>query len=177
MSDLIAIGYPDEETAHAAAKEAERLQKDLVLQSDAIAVITRDKEGKFHVTTNHHLVGGGATYGMFWGLLFGLLFFIPFFGAAMGILMLALLGVVGAGDMTRMNGLKNFAAVCINSVAAVTFAAGGHVQWGLAACMTVGAVAGGYLAARLSQHIDVRWVRALVIVVGFGMGTYALLKA
>src|SRR5262249_10937484 len=45
-----------------------------------------------------------------------------FFGAAMGILMLALLGVVGSTDLTRMNGLKNFAAVCINAVAAVTFA-------------------------------------------------------
>jgi uncharacterized membrane protein len=84
MSDLIAIGYPDEETAHAAAREAERLGKDLVLQSDAIAVITRDKEGKFHVTTNHHMVGGGATYGMFWGLLFGVLFFVPVLGMAVG---------------------------------------------------------------------------------------------
>ena len=84
MSELIAIGYPDEETAHAAAKEAERLEKDLVLQSDAIAVITRDKEGKFHVTTNHNLVGGGATYGMFWGLLFGVLFFVPVLGMAVG---------------------------------------------------------------------------------------------
>jgi uncharacterized membrane protein YfcA len=100
-----------------------------------------------------------------------------FFGAAMGILMLALLGVVGGGDMSRMNGLKNFAAVCINSVAVVTFAAAGNVAWGLAACMTVGSVAGGYVAARLSQRIDARWVRALVIVVGFGMGTYTLVKA
>jgi uncharacterized membrane protein YfcA len=100
-----------------------------------------------------------------------------FFGAAMGILMLALLGVVGSGDMTRMNGLKNFAAVCINAVAAITFAVGGHVQWWLALWVTVGAVSGGYLAARMSRHIDVRWVRALVIVVGVGMGTYALLKA
>jgi uncharacterized membrane protein YfcA len=100
-----------------------------------------------------------------------------FFGAAMGILMLALLGVVGAGDMTRMNGLKNFAAVCINGVAAITFAFGGHVQWGLALCVTLGAVSGGYLAARLAPHIDVRFVRALVILVGLGMGTFALLKS
>jgi uncharacterized membrane protein len=84
MSDLIAIGYPDEETAHRAAREAERLAADLVIQPDAIAVISRDKEGKFHVTTNHHMVGGGATYGMFWGLLFGILFFVPVLGMAVG---------------------------------------------------------------------------------------------
>jgi uncharacterized membrane protein YfcA len=100
-----------------------------------------------------------------------------FFGAAMGILMLALLGVVGGGDLSRMNGLKNFAAVCINAVAAVTFAIGGHVNWALAGCMTAGAISGGYAAARLSQRIDARWVRALVVIVGFGMGTYTLLRA
>jgi len=84
MSDLIAIGYPDEETAHLAAQEAERLQGELLLQADAIAVITRDKAGKFKVTTNHHMVGAGATYGMFWGLLFGVLFFVPVLGMAVG---------------------------------------------------------------------------------------------
>src|SRR5262249_58248831 len=84
MADLIAIGYPDQATAEAAADEARRLAKDLIIQPDAIAVIVRDEEGGYHVHTNHHLVGGGATWGMFWGLLFGLLFFIPVFGMAVG---------------------------------------------------------------------------------------------
>ena len=82
MADLIAIGYPDEATAEAAADEARRLAQDLIIQPDAIAVITRDSEGKYHTHTSHHLVGGGATWGMFWGLLFGLLFFVPVFGMA-----------------------------------------------------------------------------------------------
>src|SRR4051794_41918644 len=30
------------------------------------------------------MVGGGATYGMFWGLLFGVLFFVPVLGMAVG---------------------------------------------------------------------------------------------
>ena len=84
MADLIAIGYPDEGTAEMAADEARRLAQDLIIEPDAIAVIVRDKEGKFHVHTSHHPVGAGATWGMFWGLLFGLLFFIPFFGLAIG---------------------------------------------------------------------------------------------
>src|SRR3954447_24766309 len=84
MAELIAIGYPDEETAARAGKEAERLAEDLVIQPDAIAVISRDEDGKFHVTTNHHMVGGGASWGMFWGLLFGILFFVPVLGMAVG---------------------------------------------------------------------------------------------
>ena len=94
MSDLIAISYPDEATAEAAADEARRLAQDLIIQPDAIAVIVRDKEGKYHVHTSHHLVGGGATWGMFWGLLFGLLFFIPVFGIAIGAGIGALMGKI-----------------------------------------------------------------------------------
>jgi len=94
MSTLIAIGYPDETTATQASMTAEGLQKDLILEADAIAVVRRDKEGKYHVTTNHHAVGGGATWGMFWGLLFGLLFFIPVFGMAVGAGLGALMGKV-----------------------------------------------------------------------------------
>jgi uncharacterized membrane protein len=94
MADLIAIGYPDEATATAAADEARRLAQDLIIQPDAIAVIIRNKDGSYRVQTNHHMVGAGATWGMFWGLLFGLLFFIPVFGMAIGAGMGALMGKV-----------------------------------------------------------------------------------
>jgi uncharacterized membrane protein len=92
MAELIAIGYPDETTADAAAGEARRLAQDLIIQPDAIAAIVRDKEGSYHVHTTHHAVGAGATWGMFWGFLFGLLFFIPVFGMAIGAGMGALMG-------------------------------------------------------------------------------------
>ena len=101
MADLIAIGYPDETTAERAADEARRLAHDLIIQSDAIAVIVRDKEGKYHVHTSHHAVGGGAAWGMFWGLLFGMLFFIPVFGLAIGAGMGALMGKLGKAGIDK----------------------------------------------------------------------------
>ena len=94
MSTLIAIGYPDETTATAAADKAEELASELIIQPDAIAVIRRDVNGKYHVTTSHHPVAGGTTWGMFWGLLFGLLFFVPVLGMAVGAGMGALMGKV-----------------------------------------------------------------------------------
>ena len=94
MSTLVAIGYPDETTASAAAEEARGLAADLIIEPEAIAVINRDPEGRFHVNTSHHAVGAGASYGMFWGLLFGLLFFIPVFGMAVGAGLGALMGKV-----------------------------------------------------------------------------------
>ena len=101
MATLVAIGYPDETTATAASLEAQRLAKDLIIQPDAIAAIIRDREGKFHVTTNHHAVGGGATWGMFWGLLFGMLFFIPFLGMAVGAGLGALMGKMTKGAINK----------------------------------------------------------------------------
>ena len=94
MADLIAIGYPDEATATRAADAVYRMADDLVIQPDAVAVIARDQEGKYKVTTNHHPVGAGATWGMFWGMLFGLLFFIPVFGMAVGAGLGALFGKI-----------------------------------------------------------------------------------
>jgi len=98
MAELIAIGYPDETTAYEAEKEAQRLAHELILEPEAIAAIVRNEDGKFRVTTNHHAVAGGASWGMFWGMLFGLLFFVPFFGMAIGAGLGALMGKVeGAG--------------------------------------------------------------------------------
>jgi uncharacterized membrane protein len=94
MADLIAIGYPDEATAEAAADEARQLARDLIIEPDAIAVIVRDAKGDYHVHTHHHLVGRGASWGMWWGLLFGVLFFIPVFGMAVGAGLGALMGKV-----------------------------------------------------------------------------------
>jgi uncharacterized membrane protein len=101
MADLIAIAYPDQATATMAADEARRLARDLIIEPDAIAVIERDAEGKYHVHTSHHAVGAGATWGMFWGFLFGLLFFIPVFGLAIGAGMGALMGKITKSGVNR----------------------------------------------------------------------------
>jgi uncharacterized membrane protein len=101
MSDLIAIGYPDETTADLASDEANRLARDLIIQPDAIAVIVRSKDGSYHVHTHHHVVGGGAVWGMFWGMLFGLLFFIPVLGMAVGAGMGALMGKLAKSSIDK----------------------------------------------------------------------------
>jgi uncharacterized membrane protein len=94
VAELIAIGYDDEETASRAAEDVYRLEKDLIVDSEAVAVIVRDKEGRFKVTTNHHPVAEGFTWGMFWGALFGLIFFVPLFGVVLGGAFGALFGAI-----------------------------------------------------------------------------------
>jgi len=95
-----------------------------------------------------------------------------FFGAGIGILMLAALGLLGLRDIHRMNGLKNLAAVCINGLAAITFAAAGRVDWPLAGLMVVGGVAGGYSGAGLAQRLGQSTVRRIVVAIGLAISAY-----
>jgi uncharacterized membrane protein len=97
VATLVAIAYPDETTAEDARRTVQLLEADLIIQADQVAAISRDMEGKYHVTTTHGdaSAGGGALWGGFWGLLFGLLFFIPFAGLAIGAGMGALFGHLG----------------------------------------------------------------------------------
>jgi uncharacterized membrane protein YfcA len=98
-----------------------------------------------------------------------------YFGAGMGILMLAALGFMGFTNIHRMNGLKNWGALCINAAAAVTFTVSGLVHWRVAVAMAVGSLAGGYAGSRLAQSVPQIWVRRAIIAIGFGSGLALLL--
>src|ERR1700716_3096669 len=97
MATLVAIGYPDQVTAERARQTVSELERELIIQADQVASISRDLEGKYHVQTNHggEGAGGGAWWGGFWGFLFALFFFTPFAGLALGAGMVALFGHFG----------------------------------------------------------------------------------
>ncbi|HEX4936141.1 MAG TPA: sulfite exporter TauE/SafE family protein [Gemmatimonadaceae bacterium] len=97
-----------------------------------------------------------------------------YFGAGIGILMLAALGFMGFTNIHRMNGLKNWGGLCINLVAAATFALSGLVDWPVAVAMAIGAAAGGYGGSRLAQRVAQDRVRQLIVVIGFASGTWLL---
>ncbi|MGI4788231.1 MAG: sulfite exporter TauE/SafE family protein [Janthinobacterium lividum] len=115
-----------------------------------------------------HLGIGGMIFQFFVAVYGG------FFGAGIGILMLAALGFLGQTNIYRMNGLKNFAAVCINGVGALTFIFYRRVDWTLALLMMVMAVAGGYGGAGLAKRVGQANVRRFVIAIGLIFGAYTL---
>jgi uncharacterized protein len=90
-----------------------------------------------------------------------------YFGAGIGILMLATLGAMGLTNIHRMNGLKNWGAMCINAIAAITFVLSGIVTWPVAAAMAAGGLVGGYGGARLALRVGQAWVRRAVVAIGF----------
>jgi uncharacterized membrane protein len=98
VSDLIVIGYPDEDTAQRVYDELVKLQDQYLVDLEDAAIVRRDRQGRLHVTTPaHHAVAWGSLSGMFWGVLIGLLFLFPLaplVGVAGG-LMGAALGAAG----------------------------------------------------------------------------------
>jgi uncharacterized membrane protein YfcA len=90
--------------------------------------------------------------------------------------MLAAFSLAGETDVHRANALKTLAAVAINGVAAVAFAAAGRVDWPLAAAMAVSAVLGGRNGAQLALRTGPQVVRWTVIAVGLGVEIWQLVR-
>jgi hypothetical protein len=89
-----------------------------------------------------------------------------YFGAGLGIITLAVLSVLIPDDLQRLNALKGMSSLLINAVAAVYFAAFGPVEWGPAALMALGALAGGYLGAGLARRLGQERLRLAIVVFG-----------
>jgi uncharacterized membrane protein YfcA len=99
-----------------------------------------------------------------------------YFGAGIGILMLAGLGLMGFTNIHRMNGLKNWGAVCMNVVAAGIFALSGIVNWPVALAMAVGGLLGGYAGSRVAQRVGQQRVRHAIVVIGLASFLFLLFR-
>jgi uncharacterized membrane protein YfcA len=88
-----------------------------------------------------------------------------YFGAAMGIVMLALLSLL-PGDFQGRVAVKNFMAACANAVAAIYFLAGGLVDRHAALIMVPGAIVGGFAGGHVARRASPRVVRSLVVAIG-----------
>ncbi len=99
-----------------------------------------------------------------------------YFGAGIGILMLASLGLMGIGDINRMNAVKTILASCINGVSVIVFACRMEVEWRFALPMTVAAIVGGYFGASVGRLLPPPLVRLLVILAGLGLAGYYFAK-
>jgi uncharacterized membrane protein YfcA len=112
--------------------------------------------------------GGALTL----GLVFVLGIYGGYFGAAQGILLIAVLGLLVSDTLQRTNALKNVLASTVNTVAALAFVLFGTVDWGVAGLIAAGSIAGGQLGAHVGRRLPDAALRALIVVVG----CFALVK-
>ncbi|MCC6744367.1 MAG: sulfite exporter TauE/SafE family protein [Acidobacteria bacterium] len=99
-----------------------------------------------------------------------------YFGAGIGVLMLALLGVIGLEDLNAMNSIKVVNGMLINLVAVATFAASGIVDWPVAASMAVAAAAGGWAGAGIARRIGSGRLRTAILTIGFATSVLLLAR-
>jgi hypothetical protein len=89
-----------------------------------------------------------------------------YFGAAQGVLLLALMGILLDSNLQRVNGIKNVLAFLVNGTAAVIFIAFAHVNWAVAACIAVGSTVGGFLGSAVGRRLPQTVLRVIIVVVG-----------
>jgi uncharacterized protein len=131
--------------------------------------------GKVTAWIKRHHTDGGPTLGRVIGITLLQLcvaIYIGYFGAGVGIVMLALLSMMGMENIHSMNGLKTLLATCGNAMAVIIFMFAHAVFWPQALLMVVGAALGGYAGAWFAQKMDPTHVRYVVIAIGYSMTTY-----
>lgn len=89
-----------------------------------------------------------------------------FFGGALGIILLAVLGLVIDDTLVRLNALKQVLSLGVNLTAAVLFVFSGRVVWEAAVVMAVGALIGAQIGGRLVRHLPTAAFRAVIVVIG-----------
>jgi uncharacterized protein len=90
-----------------------------------------------------------------------------YFGAGVGVMTLAVIGLVLEDSLTRLNALKQAISLCMNIAAAVFFLFSGQVYWQAALVMAIGALGGGVLGGRFAGRIKPIVLRWIVIAIGF----------
>jgi uncharacterized membrane protein YfcA len=102
--------------------------------------------------------------------------YIGFFGAGAGILMLAMLALLGLESVHTMNAYKTVLATVGNGIAIATFVLAGAILWPQALVMLVGASLGGYGGAYYAQKMNPLHVRWIVIMTGAALTIYFFAK-
>lgn len=93
-----------------------------------------------------------------------------YFNGGLGIMLLAIFGLLGFTNLHGMNGLKNILAALLSFVSAATFIVAGLIAWEQVLPMAICATIGGYIGARYSRKIvRTNLLRAFIVLVGAGM--------
>jgi uncharacterized membrane protein YfcA len=99
---------------------------------------------------------------------FGVAVYGGYFGGGIGFLMLALFTLGGAA-VKEAQANKNALAAAMNLAGAAVFALSGEVAWRHALVLGAGSTAGGYIGARLIEHVPDKALKAGVVAIGLAL--------
>jgi uncharacterized membrane protein YfcA len=112
----------------------------------------------------HAMVGLGSVYG-------------GYFGAALGVMLVAALGLVLPDTLARVSALKNAISAVVGLASVLVFAVYGPVNWAAVAILLPATITGGYLGARLARRLPARVLRPVIVAFGVVIGFVLLWRA
>jgi uncharacterized membrane protein YfcA len=125
-------------------------------------------------TAEHHTTEFATGRGIFIQIFIA--FYIGYFGAGAGILILAMLALLGMDQIHTMNALKALLTTVSNGVAMLLFVVSHAVYWPETILMIIGSTLGGYFGAHFAQKTKPENVRRIVIAIGFVLTAYFFAK-
>lgn len=99
-----------------------------------------------------------------------------YFGAGLGIMLLAVLGLLYTDPLPKLNALKQALSFVINIVAALFFVFTGKVLWTLALVMAPASLLGGSIGGRLVGKIKPVVLRTVVVIYGTALAIWYLVR-
>jgi len=92
-----------------------------------------------------------------------------YFNGGLGILLLALFGLLGQTQLHAMNGMKNLVSALLTAISVVIYAFGSIVLWPQALLMMLAATLGGWVGTRAARKLPAHVLRWGIVVVGLVM--------
>jgi len=112
----------------------------------------------------------GPGYLLSAALLFCVAIYGGYFNGGLGIMLLAVFGLIGFTDLNAMNGLKNIISAILSLVSVATYTTAGLIDWTYAVPLSIATAVGGLLGAALARRItNPTALRAFITLVGGAM--------
>ena len=121
---------------------------------------------------NHYLqsvFSGRSSTAVLYAALFLLSIYGGYFGAGLGIVLLAIVQIMGFTSFHVANSLKNLLATSFTLLSIAVFGIGGIIAWPEALTMMVGSTVGGYLGGRYGKLINEKYLRRGIVVFGLAL--------
>jgi uncharacterized membrane protein YfcA len=116
----------------------------------------RDLSPRRRSTMLHSMVLLGAVYG-------------GYFGAALGVMLVAALGLVLDQTLARVSALKNAVSAVVGLTTVLAFGLFGPVEWVAVACIVPATILGGYVGARVARRLPPAVLRSFIVTFGIAI--------
>ena len=128
-------------------------------------------EARLQKPMHHNTKGALVLFVVFLAAIYG-----GYFGAGLGVILLAVLGLLIDDSLIKLNALKQTISLSVNVSAAIYFSFSDQVNWPVVAVMMFGSIAGGAMGGRTATIIKPGILRWAVVVIGFTVAVIYFVK-